>query len=192
MLGEDAAMVLTVDPVAHLGPRRVWMLGGIAEAEVVGTWSLFDSDGEQVGADMRLTPIPLSSDSMPLQLPGIDAASLESAVGESGLAGPVRVDPEGERLWFDADTVGRVEDEWTALLTRLARWIPEESRSFASWRKGADYRLAVLERSSPLRTFEMRPSWPSNQDTLDLPLDEKVQLLARAVFMAPRSSRFFQ
>jgi tetratricopeptide (TPR) repeat protein len=191
MLGEDAAMVLTVDPVAHLGPRRVWMLGGIAEAEVVGTWSLFDSDGEQVGADMRLTPIPLSSDSMPLQLPGIDAASLESAVDESGLRGPVRVDPEGERLWFDADTVGRVEDEWTALLTRLSGWIPEESRSFASWRKGADYRLAVLERSSPLRTFEMRPSWPSNQDTLDLPLDEKVQLLARAVFMAPRSSRFF-
>jgi len=191
MLGEEAAMVLTVDPVSHLGPRRVWMLGGIAEAEVVGTWSLFDSDGEQIGSDMRLSPIPIASDSMPLLLPGIDAASLESTVAEAGLTGPVRVDPEGGRLLFDADTVGGAEDLWTALLGRLTRWIPEGTRSFASWRSGADYKLAVLERGSPLQTFEMRPCWPSNQDKLDLPLDEKVQLLARAVFMAPRSSRFF-
>jgi Tfp pilus assembly protein PilF len=191
MLGPDAAMVLTVDPVSHLGPRRVWMLGGLTEAEVVGTWGLFDSDGEQVGSDMRLSPVPIATASVPVQLPGIDRESLEAAVDDAGLAGPVRVDEDGGGLSFDALAVGRAQEAWTTLLGRLARWLPEEARSFASWRRGADYHLAVLQRGSPLQVLEMRPTWPSDQDSLDLPLDEKVQLLARAVFMAPRSGRFF-
>lgn len=191
MLGADAAMVLTVDPIAHLGPRRIWMLGGLAEAEVVGTWSLFDSDGDQVGSDMRLSPIPISVDKVPLRLPGIDAASLESVVADAGLEGPVRVDPEGGQLWFHADDISAAEEKWLSLLARVSRWLPEGSRSFATWRRGSQYRLAVLERGNPLVSLELRPSWPSEQDKLDLPLDETVQLLARALFMAPRSDRFF-
>jgi len=191
ILGADPAMVLMVDPMRYLGPRRVWMFSGIAEAEVVGTWGLFDSDGEQVGSDMRLSPFPIAAESVPLQTPGMNVESLEAAVADSGLAGPVRVDPEGGRLIFDSDAVSRAQDAWKDLLSKLAASLPAGERSFASWRTGAQYHLAVLERDNPLRCFELRPSWPSNQDQLDLPLDEKVQLLARALFMAPRSDRFF-
>ncbi len=191
MLGADAAMVLTVDPLAHLGPRRVWMLGGLVEAEVVGTWDLFDSDGEQVGSDMRLSPIPIAIDTVPLQLPGIDSDSLEAAIADAGLAGPVRVDPEGGQVWFHSDDVSAAADKWLDLLARLSGWLPEGRRSFATWRNGSQYRLAVLERGTPLANLELRPSWPSDQEKLDLPLDETVQLLARALFIGPRSDRFF-
>ena len=191
MLGADAAMVLTVDPLVHLGPRRVWMLGGLAEAEVVGTWDLFDSDGEKVGSDMRLSPIPIAIDTVPLQLPGIDSESLDAAIADAGLSGPVRADPEGGRIWFHSDDISAAEDKWKALLVRLSRWLPEGHRSFATWRKGTEYRLAVLERGKPPVHLELRPSWPSSEDKLDLPLDETVQLLARALFMGPRSDRFF-
>ena len=158
MLGPEAAVVLTIDPIKHLGPRRVWMLGGLTEAEVEGTWALFDSDGEQVGDDMRLSPTPLPAEQIPLHVPGVDRASLEAVISEAGLDGPVRVDPDGGRLWFHADHISSAEDRWLSLLARLARWLPEGERSFASWRKGAAYQLAVLQRGETLQRLELQPS----------------------------------
>ena len=187
--GPKASAVLTVDPAAHLGPRRVWLLSPLSEAEIVGTWTVEDDDG----APVQDIPVPdgttVRSDAVMVSLPGVDAASLQSVIDDHELGDLVRPAESGGGVVFDADRVGALGDGWTRFLDKVAGWIPEEHTSFVVWRERGVERLAILERGS-VRRLRLVPAWPVEQDDLDLPVALEVQLLGRALFQAPRSGRY--
>jgi hypothetical protein len=62
--GSESAVVLTVDPAAHVGPRRAWVITPVSEAEVVAEWSGADVEGRPLdepllpGADAPEPPRP--------------------------------------------------------------------------------------------------------------------------------------
>jgi Flp pilus assembly protein TadD len=184
--GPTASAALIVDPAAHLGPRRVWLLSPLTEAEVVGTWTVEEDDGSPV----EDIPVPdgsaVRSDSVLLSLPGIDVASLQAVIDDHGLGEHVRPAASGEGVVFDADRVGALSEGWSAFLDKVAGWIPEGHTSFVVWRERGVEHLAILERGSA-RRLRLVPSWPVEQDDLDLPVAAEVQLLGRALFQAPRS-----
>jgi hypothetical protein len=188
--GEESAAILTVDPAAHLGPRRVWMISPVVDVEVVGTWTVEDLQGEPV----EDVPVPDSrtvrADSVLLPLPGIDPSSLDALLEECSLAGIARPAKEGGAVVYDADKVVDQSDGWRSFVEKVAGWIPEEHTSFAVWRvQGAEH-LAILRRDDDVRWLKLVPCWPDEQDDLELPLSPQVQMLGRALFQAPRSGRY--
>lgn len=187
--GGRSAAVMTIDPAAHLGPRRVWLLAPLVEVEVVGTWTVEDDAGEPAPG----VPVPDGSTvraaSVLLDLPGIDAKALAALIAECKVSEQVRPARSGGGVVYDADGVGRQADAWRAFLSRVTGWIPEGSTSFAVWRQGGIEHLGVLERAPGVRFLRLVPSWPSEQDSLDLPLPADVQMLGRALFQAPRIGR---
>ncbi len=188
--GADSSVVLTIDPAAHVGPRRVWLLTPVSEAEVVADWVGTDRDDRELDANMLPSANPVPAGSMPLQLPGVDAASLTAVVEDSGLSGSVAADPEGG-LIFDADRVGQKPEAWEGLLRRLSRWIPSGQASLTIWREGGTEKLAVLHRDGGPDLFTLKQIWPKTQTELDLPASIETQLLARALFEAPRSGKLY-
>lgn len=184
MLGSDAALVLTIDPAEHLGPRRLWMLSSLAEVEIRGRW--VSQDGEPLGVSWPDPPQPV--DAVPLALHGIDTGSLGAAVRDADLEGVVQAHAAGSLL-LDSTRVTEHREAWLGLLKRLARWIPEAHPTVARWREaGTDY-AAVLHRGQPPAVHALRAIWPPEQDDLDLPLPAEIQLLGRALFEAPRAAR---
>jgi hypothetical protein len=186
-LGADSSVVLALDPAAHLGPRRLWMLSPVAGAEVVGTWQALDSEGNPGPPGLVPRDLMVAADKVALPLPGIDERSLEAVVREAGMEDAVRVRPQGQGLLVDADGVGRRGADWLKLLARLSRWIPEGRPILSLWREGGVLRLAMLQRNKEPRRFHLEPLWPPEQDQLDLPVETEVQLLGRALFQAPPS-----
>ncbi len=190
LFGPDASVALVLDPAAHIGPRRVWLFSPIAEAELVGTWRGTWSDGQPVGANSLPGDVHLPVDSVPLAVPGVDAASLDSAVEDAGLSHVVRSQEEGGGLFVDADGVGKEPDAWRSLLVRLSRWIPEGALSSVVWREGPTVYLAHLRRSAPPRIATLEAVFPEAAMNTDLPLDAGLVMLARALFDAPQSARY--
>lgn len=188
--GADSSVVLTVDPAAHVGPRRVWLLTPVSEAEVVADWEGTDADDRQLDSKMLPGSTPVPAGAMPLQLPGVDAASLNAVIEDSGLADVVGVDPEGG-LVFDADRVGAKAVAWEGLLRRLSRWVPAGQATLTLWREGGTEKLAVLHRDGGPDLFTLEQVWPKDQTELDLPASIETQLLARALFEAPRSGKLY-
>jgi tetratricopeptide (TPR) repeat protein len=187
--GSESAVVLTVDPAAHVGPRRAWVITPVSEAEVVAEWSGADVEGRPLDEPLLPGADPVPAATMPLSLPGLDPASLAALAADAGFVQEVRPDPNGGALYFDADAVGRRPAEWVALLTRLARLVPRGSASLALWREGGTEKMAVLHREGPPDVFTLKQSWPTAQSKLDLPAPMEVQLMARALFEAPRSGK---
>lgn len=184
--GPKASAALTIDPAAHLGPRRVWLLSPLSEAEVVGTWTVEEDDGNPVDD----VPVPDSgtvrADQVLLSLPDVDPDSLQSVIDDHSLTELLRPATGGGGVIFDADRIAAHSDDWNAFLDRVAAWIPQEHTSFAVWRQQGVERLAILERGS-VRRLRLVPAWPDGQDDLELPVAVEVQLLGRALFQAPRS-----
>jgi hypothetical protein len=189
--GSESAVILTVDPAAHLGPRRAWLITPVSEAEIVAEWSGEDDAG--LPLDERLLPglQPVPVGTMPLSMPGIDGASLMALAADAGFISEVNADPEGDALLFDADQVGKRPLEWELLLERLAKLVPRGSASLALWRQGGKEKLGVLHREGPPDIFTLKQSWPSTHAKLDLPVPMEVQLMARALFEAPRSGKHY-
>ncbi len=186
--GARASAALTIDPAAHLGPRRVWLLSPLSEAEVVGTWVAEEDDGNPV----EDVPVPdgstVRADSVLLSLPGIDPASLQSVIDDHGLTEQLRPASSGGGVVFDADRVAGHGEAWDRFLDKVSGWLPEDHTTFAVWRDRGVERLAILERGS-VRRLKLVPAWPESQDDLELPVAVEVQLLGRALFQAPRSGR---
>lgn len=186
--GAKGGAALTVDPAAHLGPRRVWLLSAVSEAEIVGTWTVEEDDGSPV----EDIPVPdggtVRADSVLLSLPGVDPASLQALIDDHALGEHLRPASSGGGVVFDADGIAAEADHWNAFLDQVAGWIPEGHTSFAVWRQRGLERLAILERGS-VRRLRLVPVWPAEQDDLELPVAIEVQLLGRALFQAPRSGR---
>jgi hypothetical protein len=188
MLGPDPSLLLILDPMDHLGPRRVWMITPFGEVEVVGQWkgtSEFKEEAEP-GALPPMNAIPANE--VPLALPGVDAASLQATLKDAGLEGLGRVPDEGGGIYMDADAAGDQEEAWIAFLKRVGRWIPEGKASVARWRSKGLEKIAVLRRGETLVTYTLRSVWPDGQDQLDLPVSIEVQLLGRALFGAPKGN----
>jgi len=185
--GETSGLALTIDPAAHLGPRRVWLVSPVSEIEVVGTWVVEELDGTPVDD----VPVPdgrtVRANSVLAGFPGVDADSLNAALDEGGLSEVAKAMDEGGAVIFDADAVGKI-DGWKNFLGRVSKWLPEGERSFVVWRVGGEEQLAILARTGA-RFLKLVPSWPEEQDNLDLPIPAEVQLLGRALFQAPRSGR---
>lgn len=189
--GADSSVVVTVDPAAHVGPRRVWIVTPVSEAEVVAEWSGLDDQGRSLDANLLPGLEPVPAGTLSLQLPGIDAASLGALTADSGFVDEVRPDPQGGALYFDADRVGRRNAAWEAMLARLAKLVPRGSATLALWRDGGTEKLAVLHREGPPEVFKLKQSWPAAQSKLDLNAPNEVQLMARAIFEAPRSGKHY-
>lgn len=189
--GSESAVVLTVDPAAHVGLRRAWLITPVSEAEVVGEWAGEDGEGHPLGDALLPGQRPVPAGSVPLSMPGIDPASLMALAADVGFVDEVSADPEGGTLYFDADAVGHRAGEWEALLTRFARLVPQGSATVALWRQEGREKLGVLHREGPPDVFTLRQMWPKDQDKLDLPVPTEVQLLARALFEAPRSGKHY-
>ncbi len=185
--GETSGLAMTIDPAAHLGPRRVWLLTPISEVEVVGTWVAEEPDGTPADE----VPVPdgrtVRADSVMAGLPGIDADSLRAALDEGGLSEVARPLDDGGGVIFDADGVGKA-DGWANFLGRVSKWLPEGEQSFVVWRKEGEEHLAILTRGGA-RFLKLVPHWPDEQDDLELPIPPEVQILGRALFQAPRSAR---
>jgi len=187
--GEEPGAVFTVDSAVHIGPRRVWMIGGIAEAEVVASWSGKDSDGNPI--DPRLLPgdRPVPAGDVPLLLPKVDAKSLRTVVAEASMEPACEV--EDGVIHFDADAVGQHPDAWAALIQRLAGWVPDGQASVALWRQAGDEKVALLHRKEAPTVFTLTPAWPAEFDELELPVPAALQLLGRALMQAPRSGKLY-
>jgi len=186
MLGPDPSLLLILDPMDHLGPRRVWMITPFGEIEVIGEWKATNEYKEQPdpGALPKATAIP--ADEIPLPLPGVDAASLKATLADAGLEGIGRVPDEGGGVYIDADAAGDQEEAWLGFLRRVAKWIPEGKASVARWRTRGTEKLSILRRGEELAVYTLRSVWPETQDQLDLPVAMEVQLLGRALFGAPK------
>jgi hypothetical protein len=186
-LGENAGLVITIDPAAHLGPRRVWLVTPMSEVEIVGTWTVEETDGTPV----QDVPVPdgrtIRANSVRAGLPGIDADSLRAALEEGGLEQAAQPIDDGGGVVFDADAVGRI-DGWRTFLGRVSRWLPEGERSFVVWRVDGQEQLAILAREGA-RFLTLVPAWPEEQADLELPVPPEFQMLGRALFQAPRSGR---
>lgn len=185
--GESSGLAMTIDPAAHLGPRRVWLVNPLSEVEVIGTWEVEEIDGTPV----EDVPVPdgrtVRANSVLAGFPGVDADSLRAALEEGGLGEAAKALDEGGAVIFDADEVGKIEG-WRNFLGRVSKWLPEGERSFVVWRVGGEEQLAILAREGA-RFLKLVPSWPEDQADLDLPIAPEVQLLGRALFQAPRSGR---
>lgn len=189
--GSESSVILNVDPAAHVGPRRVWLITPVSEAEVVAEWVGEDSEGRALSEALLPGAQPVAAGSMPMTMPGIDPVSLSALAADAGFVEEVSADPEGGTLYFDADAVGHRPLEWEALLARLARLVPMGSATLALWRQGGKEKLGVLHREGPPDVFTLGQAWPKGQDKLDLPVPTEVQLMARALFEAPRSGKYY-
>jgi tetratricopeptide (TPR) repeat protein len=186
MLGPDPSLILILDPVEHLGPRRVWMITPFGEIEVVGEWKATNELGEEAERAALPSTDAVPAGEVPLALPGVDAASLRATLEDSGVHDIGRIPDEGGGLYIDADRAGDQEEAWIKFLTRVSRWIPQEKASVARWRKDGSERMAVLRRGETLVVYTLESVWPEGQDQLDLPVSAEVQLLGRALFGAPK------
>lgn len=186
--GPEAAAAFTVDPAAHLGPRRVWMINPLSEIEVVGSWAVEDNEGNPVEG----IPVPddrtVRAGSVFLPLPGVDHAALDAVLTEHGLQEATRALDAGGGVVYDADAVGRL-DGWGPFLSQVAGWLKPDDRIFAVYRADGVERLSILTRAEGVRPLRLVPDWPEDQGDLDLPMPPQVQLLARAIFQAPRAGR---
>ncbi len=189
--GSESSVVLTVDPAVHVGPRRVWLITPVSEAEVVADWSGEDDQGRPLDPELLPGPRPVPAGAMPLSMPGIDPVSLAALAADMGFVEEVRPDPNGGTLYFDADVVGRRPLQWELLLGRLAKLVPRGSASLALWRQGGVEKMGVLHREGPPDVFTLKQSWPASQSKLDLPVPMDAQLMARALFEAPRSGKHY-
>ncbi len=186
MLGPDPSLLLILDPMDHLGPRRVWMITPFGEVEVVGEWKATSEHKEEADPGALPPAAAIPANEVPLALPGVDAESLRATLADAGLPDIGRVPDEGGGIYIDADAAGDQEEAWLAFLKRVARWIPEGKASVARWRTNGTEKIAVLRRGETLVVYTLRSVWPASQDQLDLPVSTEVQLLGRALFGAPK------
>lgn len=185
LLGPDGALLVTIDTVKHLEPRRLWILSGMADVEVQGAWAL---DGGNEDAERLFTPDePMPLEAVPLEVPTVDAESLSGAVAREGLGSVIRV--QDGLLQIDGRAVSAHASAFAALLGRLARWMPDGEERVVAWRdQGVDL-AAALARGTPVVPRPLRSVWPPDQPDLDLPVPAELQVLGRALFEAPRAVR---
>ena len=186
MLGPDPSLILILDPVEHLGPRRVWLITPFGEVEVIGQWSAKSEFNETADPGALPTRDAIPADQVPLPLPGVDAASLRATLEDAGLSNVGEVPDEGGGVYIHADRAGDAEEAWLKFLKRVSRWIPPQKASVARWRKDGIEKIAILRRGETLVTYTLSSVWPDDQDQLDLPVPMEVQLMGRALFGAPK------
>jgi len=186
--GPEAAATFTVDPAAHLGPRRVWMINPLSEVEVVGSWAVEDDDGNTIDG----VPVPddrtVRAGSVLLPLRNVERQAIDAVLEQHDLVTAARSLEAGGGVIYDADAVGRAAG-WAPFLDQVAGWLHPDDQVFAVWRAEGVERLAVLTRADGARRLRLVPDWPEDQGDLNLPMPPEVQLLARAIFQAPRAGR---
>ena len=185
VLGPKAALVITIDPAKHLGPRRLWIITPASDHEVVGAWAGSFADGSPVPdavlPDDRVWP----ADAMPLFVPGTDQAGLQALIDEHLLQGVVTaIEPDG-MAQVDADRVAGFGPAWTAFLDKVAMRVPLGGAVLARWRDGSKDKLAVCRSDLGVQVATLRCTWP-DLDNLEVPVPMDLQFLGRAMFQGPR------
>jgi len=185
VLGPKAALVITIDPARHLGPRRLWIITPASDHEVVGAWAGSFADGSPVPdavlPDDRVWP----AGAMPLFVPGTDQAGLQALIDEHLLQEVVTaIEPDG-MAQVDADRVAGFGPAWTAFLDKVAMRVPLGGAVLARWRDGSKDKLAVCRSDLGVQVATLRCTWP-DLDNLEVPVPMDLQFLGRAMFQGPR------
>ena len=177
MLGPDSALLVTVDAVEHLAPRRLWLVTPTADCEVVGCWTGKDDEGRSLPENLRPddTAVPVSE--VPLPLPGVDVDTISELATAHGVGGFVRVGDQAEHCTFHADRAG-ASDGWMGFLAAVAERIRPGFGTVARWRDDRTDRLALLQPGYPPHVFTLRASWPPDEEELHVPIE--LQFLGRA------------
>jgi tetratricopeptide (TPR) repeat protein len=186
VLGPQAALVITVDPATHLGPRRLWIITPSSDTEVIAAWKGTLEDGADAPAQALPDDRVLPAAASPLYVPGTDRASLQALIDEHLLQEVVRaVDPDG-MAEFDADRVADYAAAWAAFLGKVAAHVPPGSAVLPRWREGSRDVLAICRPGAPVARVTLRSVWPGDPEefTQQVPMD--LQFLGRALFQGPR------
>ncbi|MCO4769117.1 MAG: hypothetical protein KDA24_03750 [Deltaproteobacteria bacterium] len=186
MLGPKAALVITVDPAKHLGPRRLWIITPSSDQEVVGVWSGKLPDGSELPTQALPDARAWDADAVPLFVPGTDQPSLAALIEEYLLQDVVTaVEPDG-MAQVKADRIVDYRDAWHAFLGSVARRVPVGGAVLARWREGNKDLLAVCRADLGVQTVPLSCSWPEDSDMEDVPVPPELQYLGRALFQGPR------
>lgn len=186
MLGPNSALVITVDPANHLGPRRLWFVTPSSDHEIVGAWSAELPDGTsfppQALPDDRAVP----ANQVPLFVPETDRAALQTLIEEHMLQDVVQaVEPDGMAV-VQADRVARFAEAWSSFLGHVAQRVPRGGAVIARWRDGSKDKLAVLRADLGVQEVGLSCKWPSTTGVEDVPVPMELQFLGRALFTSPR------
>jgi len=186
ILGPKSALVITVDPATHLGPRRLWIVTPSSDNELVGEWKGTLDDGgtppPQAVPDDAIVP----ADAVPLYVPNTEPAALAALIDEHGLAGVVTVGEPDGMVTVHADRVGGVGDGWWSFLGALSERVPGGSAVLARWREGNKDYVAICRKGAPVDRVKLTCGWPSDDSSLDGPVPMELQFLGRALFQGPR------
>lgn len=187
MLGPNAALVLVVDPAAHLGPRRLWFMTPVADHEVVGEWVGTMEDGSAPPPQVIPDQSAIPADTVPLYVPGLDKAGVQALIRQHLLQDIVTaVEPDGMAT-VRADEVSRYEGAWLAFLAEVAERVPPGGASLARWRQGDKDKLAILRFAEGVELVNLVCRWPAHITAAeDIAISEPIQFLGRALFQAPR------
>lgn len=186
MLGPKSALVITVDPASHLGPRRLWIVTPASDHEVVGIWKGTLADGSEAPAQAVPDERAIPANASPLYVPGTDQASLQALIDEHMLQDVVRaVQPDG-MAEVQADKVQGFDAAWSAFLARVAELVPPGSAVLPRWREGTKDLLAICRPGTPLEWVTLKSVWPPHQEDLGDQVPMEIQFLGRALFQGPR------
>ncbi len=186
MLGPKSALVITVDPASHLGPRRLWIVTPASDHEVVGIWKGTLADGGEAPAQAVPDEVVLPANASPLYVPGTDQTSLQALIDEHMLQEVVRaIQPDG-MAEIQADKVSDFEAAWSAFLTKVAERVPPGSAVLPRWREGNKDLLAICRPGAPLEWVTLKSVWPPHQEDLGDQVPMEIQFLGRALFQGPR------
>lgn len=186
ILGPNSALVLVIDPLHHLGPRRAWVLTPVSDLEVVGDWVGTLPDGSPAPDQVLPGDQVIPSDAVPLYVPDTDSAGIQALVDEHLLGEVVRPgEPEGIAL-VHADRVGGYAAAWEAFLAKVAERVPEGNATLARWREGGEERIGVCRAGYPVGTVHLHSRWPEGAEDPEHPVPIEMQFLARALFQSPR------
>lgn len=186
-LGPNAALILVVDPAAHLGPRRLWFVTPVADHEIVGEWAGRMEDGSEAPPQVVPDQSTIPADSVPLYIPGLDREGVDALIRQHLLQDIVSaVEPDGMAA-VRADEVARYEGAWLAFLGDVASRVPTGGASLARWREGGKDKLAILRSAPGVELISLTCKWPAHITAAEeIAISEPIQFLGRALFQAPR------